>query len=111
MSAQVGVSPKNETAAKWLEENFEALRKTFVLIHRALPSSISGHHPHDIYMSHPGDDKWSPPLPSVIVIAEAHWNKAHADVTVADIREALRRVGANLDDFEIENTWEEANRY
>ncbi len=100
MAVDVRVFPKDSIGAEWIEKNFDSLNTAFTETHRSGDPALSGDHPHGLLLDH----HLTPDLPRVSVYAAAHWNIAHAERTIEDLRRCLAKLDADLAGFEIEHT-------
>jgi hypothetical protein len=100
----VTVIPRTEESARWLLHNLLELRKAFVEVHDPRrDSSTKPHHSHgfQLYLCDEHEEAHGAPF---YIITNANKNQVHGDRTIEDFKEALRRLGADLPEFEIGRT-------
>ncbi len=98
------INPRTEEAATWLLRNLLDLRNVFMQVHAGDPESVSPRHqhPHGFQLYLPeAPDKY---VPRLYVITDADRDQAHGDRTIDDFKESMRRLGADLGNFDVGRT-------
>jgi len=104
-SVEVHIRPKNSEASRWLASNFAEVRRVFLEIHKPTPPEVGKHHPHEIYLEKHLEESppysQEPDLELYYAWTGGHWSKQHASQTVADMKETIRRLGADATEFKL----------
>ena len=96
---EVVAFPEGNRAVHWVQLNILGLQKAFMAIHKNTDPDLHGPQVHGLGLQMPVEIGVAEP-PIQVVIA-AHRSQSHANLTVADLMQALRHLGAPDFSFKI----------